>query len=173
MRENALPCAQAAALQQPLPRRETRYRQACAHREVDIAGQRSQIARLDGHVLRKGTIAIPIREPENPLSHRQTRRAISESGDHSGQLVAGDRWRSIAIATIAPGRRPSQLRRNEPRRMNLNDDIIDCRVRLGPVRQRHPGGACSLVCDHDCSHKSLPSSLVGLDRIRPRPLTSV
>src|SRR5438105_1862028 len=61
-----------------------------AHGEVDVARQRCEVACLDGHILRQRAVAIPVREAEYPLSNRQPRRAIAESGDHSGQFVSGD-----------------------------------------------------------------------------------
>ena len=51
---------------------------------------RSEVAGLNGHVFRKGAIAIPVREAEHPLSNRQPRRAIAESRDHAGHFVSGD-----------------------------------------------------------------------------------
>ena len=51
-------------------------------------------------------------------------RLESESGDHSGQLVAGDRRCSVTIEAIGPGRGPRQLSRDESRRMNLHDDVV-------------------------------------------------
>ncbi|HEX4184219.1 MAG TPA: hypothetical protein VHY78_00010, partial [Stellaceae bacterium] len=53
--------------------------------------ERREVACLDGYILRQGAVAMPVGEAEHPLSHRQSRRAVAESGDHSGQLVAGDR----------------------------------------------------------------------------------
>jgi hypothetical protein len=35
-------------------------------------------------------LASRVREAEHPLSDRQPRRAVAESGDHSGQFVTGD-----------------------------------------------------------------------------------
>src|SRR6516164_8385904 len=54
VREDALPRLEAAMLEQSLPRGQARDRQARAHREVDVARQRREVARLDGRVLRQG-----------------------------------------------------------------------------------------------------------------------
>src|SRR2546429_6856261 len=111
-----------------------------------------EVACLDGHILRQGTAAIRVREAEHPLSHRQTRRAISEGGDHSGQLVPGDRRCSVTAEAIGPGRGPRQLIPGESRRMNLNDDVVYRCLRLGPLHQLHPGRSRSLVRHNDCLH---------------------
>jgi hypothetical protein len=132
VREDALARLKAAVLEQPLPRGEAGDRQARAHREVDVARQRREVACLDRHILGQGAVAMPVREAEHPLSHRQTRRAISESGDHSGQLVPRDRRCSVTVAAIGPGRGPCQLSRDESRRMDLNDDVVYRCLRLGP-----------------------------------------
>ena len=115
VREDALPRLKAAVLEQSLPRGQARDRQARAHREVDVARQRREVARLDGHVLRQRAVAMPVGEAEHPLSHRQPRRAVAQRGDHAGQLVPGDRRRPVAAEAIGPGRRPLQLgRRRSP-----------------------------------------------------------
>ncbi len=88
--EDALPCLNAAVLEQSLPRGEAGDWQARAHREVDVARQRREVACLDGYILRQGAVAMPVGEAEHPLSYRQSRCAVAESSDHSGQLVAGD-----------------------------------------------------------------------------------
>ena len=119
--EDALPRLEAAVLEQSLPCGQARDRQARAHREVDVARQRREVTRLDGHVLRQGAVASPVREAEHPLAHRQPRRAIAESADHSGQLVPGDRRCPVPAEAIGPGRGPRQLTRGESRRMNLNE----------------------------------------------------
>jgi hypothetical protein len=38
--------------------------------------------------------------------------------------------------------------------MNLNDDVVYRWLRLGPLRQRHPGHSRSLVRHHDRLHRS-------------------
>ena len=152
VREDALPRPKAAVLEQSLPRGEARDRQARAHREVDVARQRREVACLDRHVLGQGAVAIPVREAEHPLSYRQSRRAVAEGGDHSGQLVAGDRRCSVTVAAIGPGRGPRQLSPDESRRMNLNDDVVYRCLRLGPLHQLHPGRSRSLVRYHDRLH---------------------
>src|SRR6185436_16283100 len=150
--EDALPRLKTAVLEQSLPRGEARDWQARAHREVDVAGQRREVACLDGHILRQSAVAMPVGETEHSLSDRQSRRAVAESGDHSGQLVAGDRGCSATVAAIGPGRGPRQLSRDESRRMNLNDDVVyRCRG-LGPLHQLHPGRSRSLVRHNDCLH---------------------
>src|SRR5437660_11737673 len=85
-----LPRVKAAVLERPLPRGQARHHEGRAHREVNVARQRCEVACLDGHILRQRAVAIPVREAEHPLSNRQPRRAIAESGDHSGQFVSGD-----------------------------------------------------------------------------------
>src|SRR5438477_3428502 len=152
VREDALPRLKAAVLEQPLPRGQARDWQARAHREVDVARQRREVACLDGRILRQGAVAMPVREAEHPLSHRQTSRAIAEGGNHSGQLVPRNRRCSVTVAAIGPGRRPRHLSRDESRRMNLNDDVVYRCRRLGPLHQRHPGRSGSLVAYHDRLH---------------------
>src|SRR6266576_1627818 len=88
--EDALPRVKAAVLEQPLPRGQARHHEGRAHREINVARQRCEVACLDGYILRQRAVAIPVREAEHPLSNRQPRRAIAESGDHSGQFVSGD-----------------------------------------------------------------------------------
>src|SRR5215472_5549432 len=88
--EDALPRAKAAVLEQPLPRGQARHHEGRALREVNVARQRREVAGLDGDILPQRAVASPVREAEHPLSNRQPRRAIAESGDHSGQLVSGD-----------------------------------------------------------------------------------
>src|ERR1700751_5561813 len=88
--EDALPRVKAAVLEQALPRGQAWHHEGRAHREVNVARQRCEVACLDGHILRQRAVAIPIREAEHPLSNRQPRRALAESGDHSGQFVSGD-----------------------------------------------------------------------------------
>ena len=75
---------------------------------------------------------MPVRNAEHSLSYRQSRRAVAEGGDHSGQFVAEDRGCSVTVAAIGPGRGPLQLGRDESRRMNLNDDVVYRCRRLGP-----------------------------------------
>jgi hypothetical protein len=79
-----------------------------------------------------------------------------ESGDHSGQLVAGDRRCSVTVAAIGPGRGPRHLSRDESRRMNLNDDVVYRCRRLGPLHQLHPGRSRGLVRHNDCLHRPPP-----------------
>ena len=152
MHEHALPRLKTAMLEQSLPRGQTRHRQARAHREVDVARQRREVACLDRHILRQPAAAIRVREAEHPLSHRQPRRAIPESGDHSGQLLPRDRRCSVTVEAIGPGRGPRQLARGESRRMNLNDDVVQRCLRLGPLHQRHPGRPRGLICHHNRPH---------------------
>jgi hypothetical protein len=75
--------------------------------------------------------------------------------------VAGDHRRAVETAAIEPGRGPLQLIPGETRRMNLNDDIVivralktgePCRVRLGPLHERHPGRSRGLVRHHNRFH---------------------
>src|SRR5581483_591369 len=82
--EDSLPRTKAAVLEQALPRGQTRHHEGRALREVNIARQRREVARLNGDILRQRAVANPVREAEHPLSHRQPRRPIAEGGDHSG-----------------------------------------------------------------------------------------
>src|SRR5262249_6328440 len=102
----ALPRPKAAVLEQSLPRCEARDWQTRAHGEVDVARERREVACLDGYILREGAVAIPVGEAEHSLSYRQPRRSVAKSGDHSGQVVAGDRRRSVTVVAIGPGRGP-------------------------------------------------------------------
>ena len=69
VREDALPRLKAPVLKQSLPGGQARDRQARAHREVDVARQRREVARLDGRVLGQGAVASSVRRAEHPLSH--------------------------------------------------------------------------------------------------------
>src|SRR5262245_47297430 len=156
VREDALPGLKTAVLEQSLPRGKARDWQARAYREVDVTRQRREVACLDRYILRQGAVAIPVGEAEHPLSYRQSRRAPAEGGDHSGKLVAGDRRCSVTVAAIGPGRGPLHLSRDEPRRMNLNDDVVYRGLRLGPLHQLHPGRSRSLLRHHDRLHRPPP-----------------
>src|SRR6516162_7841152 len=127
--EDALPRTKAAVLEQPLPRGQARHHEGRTYGEVNVARQRCEVACLDGYILRQRAVASPVREAEHPLSHRQPRRSIAEGGDHSGQLVAGDRRRPVTAEAVDPGRGPRQLIPGEPRRMNLNNDVAVVRAR--------------------------------------------
>ena len=148
MREDALPRLKVAVLEQSLPRGEARDWQARAHREVDVARERREVACLDGHILRQGAVAMPVGEADYSLSYRQSRRAVAESGDHSGQFVAEDRRCSVTVAAIGPGRGPLRLSRDVSRRMNLNDDVVYRCRRLGPLHQLHAGRSRGLIRHH-------------------------
>src|SRR5262249_54849580 len=76
VREDALPRLKVAVLEQSLPRGEARDWQARAHREVDVARERREVACLDGYILRQGAVAMPVGEAEHSLSYRQSRRAV-------------------------------------------------------------------------------------------------
>ena len=52
--------------------------------------------------------------------------------------MAGDRRCSVTTAAIGLGRGPLQLGRDEARRMNANDDVVDRCRRLGLLGQLHP-----------------------------------
>src|SRR4029079_15009429 len=58
VREDALPRLKAAVVEQSLPRGQARDGQPRAHREVDVARQWREVARLDGHIFRQGAVAI-------------------------------------------------------------------------------------------------------------------
>src|ERR1700756_2809283 len=45
--------------------------------------------------------------------------------------------------------------------MNVNDDVVYCCLRLGPLHQLHPGRSRSLVRHNDCLHDN-PRSFVSL-----------
>jgi hypothetical protein len=51
-----------AVLEQSLPRGEARDWQARAHREIDVALERREVARLYGYILRQGAVAMPVGE---------------------------------------------------------------------------------------------------------------
>jgi WS/DGAT/MGAT family acyltransferase len=152
VREDALPRLEAAVLEQPLPRGQARDGQARAHGEVDVPRERREVARLHGHVLGQGPVAMPVREPEDALADGQPGRAVSERADHAGHLVARDRRRPVAAGAIGPGRRPRGLGRDESRRVDLHDHVVDRRLRLRPVHQGHPGRPRLLVRHHDRLH---------------------
>src|SRR5262249_2588532 len=95
-----------------------------------------------------GAVAIPVGETEHTLSYRQSRRAVAESGDHSGQLVAEDRRCSVTVAAIGPGRGPFRLSRDVSRRMNLNDDIVYRCPWLGALHQFRAGRTRGLTRYH-------------------------
>ena len=71
VREDALPRLKTAVLEQPLPCGEGRDRQARAHREVDVARQRREVACLDGN--------IPARVPSRCQSARPNTRCPTDS----------------------------------------------------------------------------------------------
>src|SRR5262249_33554792 len=152
VREDALPRPKTAVLEQSLPRGEARDWQARPHREVDVARQRREVACLDGYILRQGAVAMPVGEAEHAPSYRQSRRAVAESGDHSGPPGAGDGRCWVTVAAIGPGRGPRHLSRDDSRRMNLNDDVVYRCLRLGPLHQRHPGRSRSLIRHNDRLH---------------------
>jgi hypothetical protein len=56
--EDALARLNAAVLDESLPRGQARHRHARSYREVDVARQRREVARLDGHILRQGAAPI-------------------------------------------------------------------------------------------------------------------
>src|SRR5215471_17854613 len=164
--KDALPHTKATVLEQPLPRGQVRHHEGRAHREIDVAPQRREVACLDGYILRQRAVASPVREAEHSLSHRQPRCSIAEGGDHSRQLVAGDRRRPITAEAVDPGRGPRQLIPGESRRMNLSNDIAVVRareagerrpLRLGPLHQLHPSGSRSLIRHHNRLHPAPPS----------------
>src|SRR5439155_5802511 len=69
MHKDALPRLKVAVIEQPLPRCQTRHDEGGAHREFNVARKRSEVARLDDHILRQCAVAIPIREAEHPRSN--------------------------------------------------------------------------------------------------------
>ena len=109
---------------------------------------------------------MPVRDPEHPLSQRESRRAVAEGGDHSGELVANDRLGSIVTGAIDPRRGPLPLCRDEARRMDLNDDVVDRRRRLRPLRECDPGCLRALVRRDDCLHCYLRICLILTGSVR-------
>src|SRR5262249_11781061 len=93
-----------------------------------------------------------VREAEHSLSHRQPRRAIAEGGDHSGQLLPGDRRCSVTVEAIGPGRGPRQLTRGDSHGMTLNTAAVYRALRPGPPRRVHHARSRSLVRYHDRLH---------------------
>src|SRR6516225_6428222 len=163
--DDALPRLKAAVLEQPLPRGQARHHEGRALREVNVPWQRREVACLDGYILRQRPVASPVREAEHPLSHRKPCRSVAEGGDHSRQLVAGDRRRPVTAEAIDPSRGPRQFIPGESRRMNLDNDIAVIRareagerrpLRLAPLHQLHPGRSRSLVRHHDRLHRPPP-----------------
>src|SRR5262245_56326603 len=71
VREDALPRLKTAVLEQSLPRGEARDWQARAHREVDVARQRREVACLDGYILRQGAVEVTVGAAEHAMSYRQ------------------------------------------------------------------------------------------------------
>src|SRR5262249_5610425 len=130
VRENALSRLKAPMLEQALPCRQSRDWQACAYGEVNIAREGCQVARLDRKVLGERAIAIPVCETKHALPYGQSRCTVAQRGNDACQFVAEDRWCSIAVTTIRPGRRPFQLGPDKSRCVNLNDDIVDGCYRL-------------------------------------------
>ena len=51
----------------PATRGQTPDWQARAHREVDVARQRREVACLDGYILHQGAVAMPVGEAEHSL----------------------------------------------------------------------------------------------------------
>jgi hypothetical protein len=41
--------------------------------------------------------------------------------------------------------------------MDLNNDVVDRRLRLGPLHQLHPGRSSSLISHYNRPHRSPPS----------------
>src|SRR5262249_59364361 len=80
VREDALPRLKAAVLEQPLPRGQSRDRQARAPPEDDVARQRRGGAWPDRPIPRQRAVAGAVPEGAEPPSHRPTRRALAERG---------------------------------------------------------------------------------------------
>ena len=77
--QDALPRVKAAVLEQPLPRGQARHHEGRAHREVNVARQRCEVAFLDGHILRQRAVAIPVRsrfEGSTPRNLRAGRTLV-------------------------------------------------------------------------------------------------
>ena len=122
-------------------------------RSIDASTSVVEAAQL----MREGHIgSLPITADEQLVGMITDRdiamRVVAEAADHTNTSV-GD---SVTPQAIGPGRGPRHLSRNESRRMNLNDDIVDRRLRLGPLHQRHPGRSRSLIRHHDRLHRPPP-----------------
>jgi hypothetical protein len=94
-----------------------------------------------------------------PGTNRSTRPRARSAGDRTA--AASRRWVRRARRGIAGIRsRCRRLSRSSvgtnPRRMNLNDDVVYRCLRLGPLHQRHPGRSRSLVRHHDRLHRTPP-----------------
>src|SRR5262249_21002244 len=85
------PARERPGAERPAHRGQARHHEGGPIRKVNVARQRREVACLNGYILRQRAVASPVREAEPPLSPRQPRRSIAEGGDHSRQLVAGDR----------------------------------------------------------------------------------
>jgi hypothetical protein len=96
---------------------------------------------------------MPVRQAEHPLPYRQPGCPIAERGDHTGQFMTEDRRRPVTEGAVCPGRRPLQFGVDESCRMNLNDNVIDRRLRLRPIYQLHSGRSRVLIRYNDCLHR--------------------
>jgi hypothetical protein len=45
--------------------------------------------------------------------------------------------------------------------MNLDNNVVDCRLRLGPLHQLHPSSSPNLVCYNNRLHNTPPFLLIG------------
>src|SRR5206468_157916 len=64
--------------------------------------------------------------------------------------------RPVMADAIGPRRGPRQLIPGESRRMNLNNDVVYRRLRLGPLHQLHTGRSRSLIRHDNRLHRSPP-----------------
>lgn len=56
---------------------------------------------------------LPGSQPEDPLTDRETRGAVAELDDYTGQFVAEDTWRAVAAGAVDPGPGPVRLASEE------------------------------------------------------------
>src|SRR5690606_14542427 len=137
------------------------HRDARSGDEVDIAGQRCEVARLDHGELGEAAVASPVREAEHPLAHGEPGGPVAERRHDARDLVAGDRRAAVAPLPIRPGRGPVELVAGEPRGVHLDHDIAVARavetreprdIRIWTIHQPHPGDARRAVGHDDGLH---------------------
>ena len=102
--KDALPHLETTVLEQALPRGQPGDRQARTHREVDVPRQRRKVAGFHGRVLGQGSIAVPVGDPEHPLSQRDSAGTKPEAWTSTTtSLIAGvGSGRSARVIPAAP-----------------------------------------------------------------------
>src|SRR5690606_494934 len=154
--EHALTGLEPAVHEEPLPGRESRDGEARADGEVDVAGQRREVARLNHDRFGERAVAVPRGEPEHPLADRQTARAVSERTHDAGHLVPGDRGRAVAAEVIDPGARPAELTRGESGCVHLDEHVVATRGGVGPLGECHSRGPRGGIRHDDRLHPAPP-----------------